>query len=113
MYTILSELMSNLDNIDKATIVFGGDFNIDFNKAKSQGIVLMKKLAKRFSLESLIKDPTRPFYNDSTLDQIFTNLKIIKATGTLDTTISDHVPIYINIIKANSTYKKTTFTGCT
>ena len=32
MYTILSELMSNLDNIDKATIVIGGDFNIDLTK---------------------------------------------------------------------------------
>ena len=104
--------MSNLDNIDKATIVIGGDFNIDFNKAKSQGVVLMKKLAKRFSLEYLIKDPTWPLYNDLTLDQIFINSKIIKASGT-ETNISDHVPIYINIKKVKSTHKKTTYTGHT
>ena len=30
MYTLLTELLSNLDNADKATIIIGGDFNIDF-----------------------------------------------------------------------------------
>ena len=113
MYTIFIELLSNLSNIDKATVVIGGDFNIDFNKVKSQGVILMKKLAKRFSLESLIKDPTRPLYNDSSLDQIFSNSKIIKASGAIDTNISDHVPIYINIKKSKTTYQKTTFTGRT
>ena len=109
MYTTLTDLLSNLNNIDKATVVIGGDFNIDFNKNKSQGVVLMKKLAKRFSLEFLITDPTRPLYNESTLDQILTNCKIVKASGTIDTNISDHVPIFINIKKSKTTYQKTTF----
>ena len=73
----------------------------------------MKKLAKRFSLEFFIKDPTRPLYNESTLDQILTNCKIVKASGTIDTSISDHVPIFINIKKSKTTYQKTTFTGRT
>ena len=56
MYTALSDLLSNLNNINNATIVVGGDFNIDFNKHKSHGALLMKRLSKRFSLEFLIKD---------------------------------------------------------
>ena len=113
MYTALSELLSNLNSIDKATVVVGGDFNIDFSKHKSQGVLLMKKLAKRFSLEFLITDPTRPLYNESTLDQILTNCKIVKASGTIDTNLSDHVPIFININKSKTTYKKNTFIGRT
>ena len=113
MYTALTELLSNLNSIDKATVVVGGDFNIDFNKHKSQGVLLMTKLNKRFSLEFFITDPTRPLYNESTLDQILTNCKIIKASGTIDTNISDHVPIFINIKKLKSTYQKTTFIGRT
>ena len=32
MYRNLTDLSSNLNNIDKSTMVIGGDFNIDFNK---------------------------------------------------------------------------------
>ena len=99
MYTFLTELPSSLDDLDRATIIMGVDFNIDFHKPKSHGVKTIKKLAKRFSLEMQIKDPTRPLYNDSTLDQILTNSKIIKASGTLDLNLSDHVPIFINIKK--------------
>ena len=91
----------------------GGDFNIDFHKPKSHGVKTIKKLAKRFALEMQIKYPTRPLYNDSTLDQILTNSKIIKSSGTLDLNLSDHVPTFINIKKQKSTYSKTTFTGRT
>ena len=109
MYTILTKSLSNLSNIDKATVVIGGDFNIDFNKNKSQGVILMKKLPKRFSLEFVITDPTQPLYNQSTLDQILTNCKIIKASGTIDTNISDHVPTFINIKKIKNKLPKNYF----
>ena len=113
MYTALSDLLSNLNNINNATVVVGGDFNIDFNKHKSQGALLMKRLSKRFSLEFLITDPTRPLYNESTLDQILTNCKIIKSSGIIDSNISDHVPIFINIKKSKTSYQKSTFIGRT
>ena len=113
MYTLLTELLSSLDDLDRATIIMGGDFNIDFHKPKSHGVKTIKKLAKRFALEIQIKDTTRPLYNDSTLNQILTNYQIIKSSGTLDLNLSDHVPIFINIKKEKPTYSKTTFTGLT
>ena len=113
MYNLLIELLSSLDDLDRATIIMGGDFNIDFRKPKSHGVQTIKKLSKRFALEIQIKDPTRPLYNDSTLDQILTNSKIIKSSGTLDLNLSDHVPIFINIKKEKPIYSKTTFTGRT
>ena len=72
-YTMITELISNLENQDKATLIIGGDFNIDFSKRNSQGSVIMKRLAKRFSLEKQIKKPTRPLYGEAIIDQIFTN----------------------------------------
>ena len=113
MYNLLTELLSSLDDLDKATIIMGGDFNIDFHKPKSHGVQAIKKLSKKFALETQIKDPTRPLYNDSTLDQILTNSKIIKSSGTLEINMSDHVPIFINIKKEKTTYPKATFTGRT
>ena len=68
MYNLLIELLSSLEDLDRATIIMGGDFNIDFHKPKSHGVQTIKKLSKRFALEIQIKDPTRPLYNDSTLD---------------------------------------------
>ena len=57
-------------------------------------------------MEFFITDPTQPLYNESTLDQILTNCKKIKASGTIDTNISDHVPIFINIKKLKKLTKK-------
>ena len=113
MYTSLSQLLSSLDNIDNATVVIGGDFNIDFAKKCSVGNTYIRRLTKRFSLDSLITEPTRPLYNEAILDQILTNTKFIKASGTIKTNISDHTPIFINIKKSKQTFPKTTFTGRT
>ena len=109
MYTSLAQLLSSLDNIDKATIVIGGNFNIDFAKKCSVGSTYIRRLTKRFSLDSLITEPTRPLYNEAILDQILTNTKFIKASGTIKT----HTPIFINIKKPKQTFSKTTFTGRT
>ena len=48
MYTSLSQLLSSLDNIDKATVVIGGDFNIDFSKKCSVGNTYIRRLTKDF-----------------------------------------------------------------
>ena len=104
---MITELISNLENQDKATLIIG---DIDFSKRNSQGSVIMKRLAKRFSLEKQIKKPTRPLYGEAIIDQIFTNSQIIKQLGTLDLSISDHVPIYINIKKGKTIFEKNTFT---
>ena len=74
---------------------------------------LYKTPYKRFSLDSLITEPTRPLYNEAILDQILTNTKFIKASGTIKTNISDHTPIFVNIKKPKQTFSKTTFTGRT
>ena len=108
--THLTEIITNLENKDKSTIVKGGDFNIDFSKKNSKGVTILKKLSKRFSLEQQIKSTTRPLYGTAIIDQILTNSQIVKEAGTIDLNISDHIPVYITLKKAKSTFPKTTFT---
>ena len=108
--THLTEIITNLENRDKSTIIIGGDFNIDFSKQNSKGVTILKKLSKRFSLEQQIKTTTRPLYGTAIIDQILTNSQIVKEAGTVDLNISDHVPVYINLKKPKLTFPKTTFT---
>ena len=68
---------------------------MDFGKPNSKGAIIMKKLAKRFSLEKQVNKPTRPLYGETFLDQIFTNSRIVKQAGTIDASISDHVPVFV------------------
>ena len=61
-YKMTSELFAGIDNLDKVTLIIGGDFNIDFGKPNSKGAIIMKKLAKRFSLEKQVNKSTCPLY---------------------------------------------------
>ena len=50
-YKMTSELFAGIDNLDKATLLIGGDFNIDFGKPNSKGAIIMKKLLVPFTVE--------------------------------------------------------------
>ena len=55
MYTLLTELLSSLDDLDRATIIMGGDFNIDFHKPKSHGVKTIKNLLRDLHLKCKLK----------------------------------------------------------
>ena len=110
LYKMISELFTSIEDLDKTTLIIGGDFNIDFGKPNSKGAVIMKKLAKRFSLEKQVNKSTRPLYGEAVLDQIFTNSRIVKQAGIIDGNISNHVPVFIVLKKDKLNFEKTTFT---
>ena len=87
-------------------VIIGGDFNIDFGKPNSKGAIIMKKLAKRFSLEKQFNKSTRPLYGEAVLDQIFTNSRIVKQAGTIDVSISNHLPVFIILKKDKLSFEK-------
>ena len=93
MYATLTQLLRSFNNLDKANVVIGEDFIIDFAKIKleSAGTILVRRLSKRFSLEKQIFNQTCPLYRDSIIDQILTNIKFVKKMpGLLNINISDH-----------------------
>ena len=82
-----------------------GDFNINYLDRNSSGFKQVKELERRFLLHQVIETPTR-IHNMccSLIDHLFTNVDSILHKGTIDISISDHLPIYIiikNVVKPN------------
>ena len=84
-----------------------GDFNIDYLDRNSCGFKNLKEFERRFLLHQLIETPTR-IHNRccSLIDHIFSNIDNILHKGTIDVSISDHLPTF-NIIKKCCKLKRT------
>ena len=66
---------------------------------------------KKHTLVQIIDAATRPLYNDATIDLILTNTNKVQSKGTLDWSLSDHLPTFIDIKKKKNKFQKTSFTG--
>ena len=83
-------------NLGKNEVFIMGDFNVDFKKKTSADYKKLNFLIKANGLSQLISHTTKNnTTSNSLLDIILTNAKYINESGTLDSFISDHQPIYV------------------
>ena len=106
---------------NELTIV--GDFNVNYNLRHTTAFKQLKTFERNFNLAQLINTSTRHNNKNATcLDLIFTNMNHVLSSGTLDISISDHLPVFLikkklkqkstsSLIKARSfaNYDKQTF----
>ena len=95
----LDNLMKCLPNLDKADLIMGGDFNIDFSKSRKENTKKLKHLSTKYTLTHYIKNPTRQIENDSIIDLIFADCRFVQYTGVLTWNLSDHLPTYMIVKK--------------
>ena len=93
---LLESLFDIAINENKLLLI-GGDFNIDILQTSSNTHDLMSALLTS-NFNSLIHLPTRVTDHSSTcLDNFITNIPNINSTGVLQTDISDHYPIFVDL----------------
>ena len=88
------DLLDNLTPAGKYDVYLGGDFNIDYARATPNRKIL-KDIESRFSITQIINEKTRPLYSDTIVDLVFTNNPTDLTSGTLDSNISDHLPVWV------------------
>ena len=92
----LNSSLNKIEQLNKNDVYIVGDLNIDYKNRKS---VAHRKLAffvRANGFKQIIKNPTRNTSSSSTiLDLIITNAQYISSSGTINSYISDHQPIYI------------------
>ena len=105
----------NVDhNIANKDVIVIGDFNIDFAKTHNLLRTRLKGIMGDYGLQQTITCPTRVTNNSkSTIDLIFTNIntKLINSVGTIEVSISDHKPIYLNKKAQRHKHPKTCITS--
>ena len=92
----LNSSLNKIEQLNKNDVYIVGDLNIDYKNRKS---VAHRKLAffvRANGFKQIIKNTTRNTSSSSTiLDLIITNAQYISSSGTINSYISDHQPIYI------------------
>ena len=83
-----------------------GDFNVDYKKRNAPSFKLLKAFERDLNLTQLINKTTRPS-SKSCLDLIFTNMEYINASGVIDASISDHLPVFVIKKKTKNPQTKT------
>ena len=102
----LSDSVSKIQLSLNSEITIVGDFNINYNLRHSNAFKIIKEFEREFNLSQVIKTSTRVTRTTSNcIDLIFTNMEYIQNSGTLDVSISDHLPTFI--IKKKSKYQAT------
>ena len=93
---------------NNADIYIIGDLNINYRNKKSKEYKCLDFFSKSNGLKQIIKNSTRHTKTTSTLiDIILTNDQYISHSGTINSYLSDHQPIYV--IKKKFRMKKTTW----
>ena len=83
-------------NLTRKYLFILGDFNIDFQNKSTPASKKLLFFQKSNCLDQLITSPTRITKTSSTsLDLIFTTANYISTSGTLNTFISDHQPVFL------------------
>ena len=107
------ELRKSVDHIQsmkpnsETTIL--GDINIDYRLRHSPEYKKLKDFEREYQLKQLISTPTRITPRKSSIiDTIFTDMEYINSSGTLDITISDHLPVFV-VKKKTSSPKNISF----
>ena len=104
----LSNSATNAQDLFKHELVIVGDFNVNYNLRHSAAFKQLKNFERNFNLLQLINTSTRQngrSKNATCLDLIFTNMNHIISSGTLDISISDHLPVFL--IKKKQKQKST------
>ena len=104
-YSISTALTQHQNRPD---IIVIGDFNIDYSKLRHPDRRALKAMVDDLDLIQIIKTPTRVTNQcKSVIDLILTNIddNNIMASGVRNVTISDHLPIYMNIKKPKSKHQ--------
>lgn len=101
----LETMITRADSLNIQTIILG-DFNFNLLQ-KSSSRVRYENIFKLFNFKQLITVPTRPS-SGSLIDHIFVNdVKFVRKSGTLDISLSDHLPVFVNwksrVIKPKNT----------
>ena len=104
------ETLNNTFN-HEIEIFIMGDFNINYRDPNRAGYNNLKWFEQQTGLSQKIKKITRFSTNDSCLDLIYTNSKIISKNGVLDFNISDHQPIFITRKHESKVKEKLNFLG--
>lgn len=106
----LTNALQAVNNLHEYEIYILGDCNLPYNQVKSPSHKKLKDFEAKFGLTQLVNTPTR--YAPDTaniLDLIFTNSKYVKASGTFETHISDHEPVYVVRKKARIRPERVSF----
>ena len=102
----------NLLNTSKNDIFLLGDLNVNYKNKLSPNYKALSFFENSNGLKQLIKDTTRNTDKSNTLiDLIMTNAKRISDSGTLDSFISDHQPIFVIKKKPRQSSSKMEFEG--
>lgn len=92
---IIKHYLNSIPNIDKKEMIILGDLNWDYLDP-SQGWKYLNELELDYGVKQMIKVPTRYCPNKASLiDVILSNMNNVLACGCLDTSFSDHYPIFI------------------
>ena len=101
----LSATLRSLQLTFHGEIAIVGDFNINYNLRNSEAFKLIKDFEREFNLDQIIKTPTRITKKTSNcIDLIFSNVEYIQSCGTMNISISDHLPTFF--IKKKEKMKK-------
>lgn len=90
------DYIKDINEYEKKEIVIMGDLNWDIADDANIGCKFINEIAECFSLEQIVKVPTRIALNSSTLiDVILTNVRNIAYSGCINYQVSDHYPVYL------------------
>ena len=94
----LSPIMNHVQTLNKDVVLFG-DLNCDMLKPSRLSLAL-NEFCDNYNLKQIIDKPTRVNENSQILIDviIISNPTIVKESGKLDLTISDHFLIHVNFI---------------
>ena len=102
----ISNSTSKAQDLFKSELTIVGDFNVNYNLRHTTAFKKLKTFECNFNLTKLINTSTRHSKKNATcLDLIFTNMNHVLSSGTLDISISDHLPVFL--IKKKQKQKST------
>ena len=90
---------------NRPDLIILGDFNVDYSKSRHPDRRSLKILVDDSNMRQIINTPTRiTYFCKSIIDLILTNIDPtnIMDSGVRNITISDHLPIFINVKKPKS-----------
>ena len=98
MNNTMSRLSTN-HNLSQTDVVVLGDFNVNFTVTQNPMRTLLSTTMSDYGLRQTINRPMRVTNRSSSLiDLFFTNIQqaLLNASGVIQVSISDHMPVYIS-----------------
>lgn len=93
---LIKDYVNSIPNISNKELIILGDLNWDYLDTSNIGWKNLHELELEFSVNQIITSATRNCLSkDSLIDVILTNMNNIFLSGCLDTSLSDHHPIFV------------------